>query len=223
MEKVYYQNEKNKIIYDRIKDNSFKLLKILKDDNRSKVLLIEIDGQKLVYKTPIEKNTKIWQRILSVFRGSESKREYKNYMKILKIGFRGPEPFLYCEHKKYGITLDSFLVMEYLDGEVASLSDLDLVASELRRIHKKGYLHGDSQLSNFMIKDSKVYLIDVKLLKNIYLKPGEEYEFIYLEESCHQDIDVYDKASWSYKIAKSLNLYLHWLGRVKKKIRRKDR
>ncbi|WP_370521529.1 lipopolysaccharide core heptose(II) kinase RfaY [Cetobacterium sp. 8H] len=223
MEKVYYQNEKNKIIYDRIKNNSFKLLKILKDDNRSKVLLIEIDGQKLVYKTPIEKNTKVWQRILSIFRGSESKREYKNYIKILEVGFRGPKPLLYCEYKKYGITLDSFLVMEYLDGEVARLSDLDLVASELRKIHRKGYLHGDSQLSNFMIKNSKVYLIDVKLLKNIYLKPGEEYEFIYLEESCHQDIDVYDKTNWSYKIAKSLNLYLHWLGRVKKKIRRKDR
>ncbi|WP_297596855.1 lipopolysaccharide core heptose(II) kinase RfaY [uncultured Cetobacterium sp.] len=223
MEKLYCQEQKNKVIYERIKSNSFKLLKTLKDDERSKVLLIEIDSKKLVYKIPIEKNERVWQRILSIFRGSESAREYKNYIKISKLGFKGPSPLIYWEHKKCGVIVDSFLVMEYLEGETANLLDLELVVEELNKIHKKGYLHGDSQLSNFMVKNLEVYLIDVKLSKNIYLKLGEKYEFIYLEESCHKMIDVYDKTDWSYKLAKSLNSYLHWLGKIKKKLRRKDK
>ena len=60
-------------------------------------------------------------------------------------------------------------------------------------------------------------------MKNKYGKAGEAYEFIYLEESCHKEIDIYDKNTLSYKLAKSLNSYLHWIGRVKKAIRGKER
>lgn len=223
MEKVVCNENIDFNIVNKIKKMDFKIIKSLKDDKRSKVTLIEIDKNKYVYKIPKEKNKRIWQRIISLVRGSESKREYENYLRIQELGFRGPIPVMYWEKKIFGICIDSFLVSFYLEGNPATKNELDKVEKELKKIHEKGYLHGDSQLNNFIIKNDETYLIDAKLIKNRYKRAGEAYEFIYLEESCHEEINIYDKKSLSYKLAKGLNSYLHWIGRMKKTIRGKER
>ncbi|MGL4653243.1 lipopolysaccharide core heptose(II) kinase RfaY [Cetobacterium sp.] len=223
MEKVICNNLINFNLPNKIKNKEFTILKVLKDDNRSYVLLIEVDGESYVYKVPREKNRRVWQRFLSLFRGSESRREYNNSLKRSKLGFQGATPIMYWEKRVFGMSFDSFFISSYLEGRSATISDLSLVRDELERIHKKGYLHGDSQLDNFMILKEEVYLIDVKLIRNKYGKAGEIYEFIYLEESCHKEIDIYDKTTLSYKLAKGLNNYLHWIGKIKKTIRGKER
>lgn len=223
MEKILCNSEVDFNLVNKIKREEFKVIKDLKNDERSKVTLIDIDGDRYVYKIPKEKNRRIWQRITSLVRGSESKREYENYLKIKESGFKGPIPIMYWERKVFGICVDSFLVSSYLSGKSATHKDLKIVEKELRKIHAKGYLHGDSQLSNFIVENNEIYLIDAKLMKNSYGKAGEAYEFIYLEESCHKDIDIYDKNTLSYRLAKSLNSYLHWIGRMKKAIRGKER
>lgn len=223
MEKIFCNSEVDFNLVNKIKREEFRVVKDLKNDERSKVVLIDIDGEKYIHKTPKEKNKRIWQRITSLIRGSESKREYENYLRIKKSGFKGPVPIMYWERKIFGVCVDSFLVSSYLSGKPATQKDLGIVEKELRKIHEKGYLHGDSQLSNFIVENNEIYLIDAKLMKNKYGKAGEVYEFIYLEESCHTDIDIYDKSTLSYKLAKSLNSYLHWLGRMKKVIRGKGR
>lgn len=223
MEKILCNSEVDFNLVNKIKREEFKVIKDLKNDNRSKVTLIDIGGNKYVYKIPKEKNNRIWQRITSLIRGSESKREYENYLRIKENGFKGPIPIMYWERKIFGICVDSFLVSSYLSGKPATQKNLKIVEKELRKIHAKGYLHGDSQLSNFIVENNEIYLIDAKLMKNNYGKAGEAYEFIYLEESCHKDIDIYDKNTLSYRLAKSLNSYLHWIGRMKKAIRGKER
>jgi len=223
MEKILCNSEVDFNLVNKIKRKEFKVIKNLKNDDRSKVILIDIGKNKYVYKIPKEKNKRIWQRITSLIRGSESKREYKNYLRIKENGFKGPVPIMCWERKIFGICVDSFLVSSYLSGKSATRKDLKIVEKELRKIHARGYLHGDSQLSNFIVENNEIYLIDAKLMKNKYGKAGEAYEFIYLEESCHKEIDIYDKNTLSYKLAKSLNSYLHWIGRVKKAIRGKER
>lgn len=223
MKKIFYQDFLDKKIIEILKIENFKVLKVLKNDKRSYVALIEILDKKYVYKIPKEKNTRKWQRVLSIFRGSESKREYLNYVKAQSLGFNTPVPIMYLENIKFGMCIDSFIIMTYIYGKSAKIDNLNLVVNELKKIHSKGFLHGDSQLDNFMIKDKEVYLIDTKILKNRYKKIGEAYEFIYLEESCHQEINIYNKNLISYKIAKMLNTYLHFIGNMKKKIRRKDK
>ena len=86
-------------------------MKVLKNDQRSYVALIEIDGEKYVYKKPIEKNKRKWQRFLSIFRGSESKREYQNIKNITNAGFNGATPYFALEKKK---RIDMFRFISYL-------------------------------------------------------------------------------------------------------------
>ena len=61
---LYYKEKKDRKLYERIENKEYKIIKILKDDQRSYVALIEIDEERLVYKHPIEKNSRKWQRFL---------------------------------------------------------------------------------------------------------------------------------------------------------------
>lgn len=218
---LYFNDEKSLEFFDIVENNRYKLLKVLKDDQRSYVALIEIQGKKYIYKRPIEKNSRKWQRFLSIFRGSESKREFKNIEKIREVGLNGAVPYLAVEKKKGLVVYDSYLIYGYIDGRESSFKDIDLIMSELRKIHSLGYLHGDSHMNNFLIKGEKVYLIDTKLLWNKYGGFGRTFEFMYLEESCPQEID-YDKESIYYKGAKGLRNYLTFLAKIKS-IRRKKK
>ena len=97
---LYFNDEKSLEFFDLIENNRYKLIKVLKDDQRSYVALIEIQGKRYIYKRPIEKNSRKWQRFLSIFRGSESKREFKNIEKIREVGLNGAVPYLAVEKEK---------------------------------------------------------------------------------------------------------------------------
>lgn len=219
-EYIYFDEEKSIKLYDKIKNTCYNIIKVLKDDQRSYVALIEIDGKKYVYKEPREKNRRKWQRFLSIFRGSESKREYQNIRKILAAGFNGANPYFAMEKKSGLFCVDSYLVYSYIEGEDGNVKYIDLISQELKKIHKNGYLHGDSHVANFLIGRDKVYLIDTKLMRNTYGKFGEIFEFIYLEESCGIPLE-YDKQSIYYKGAMLLKKYLLGLGNLKKRIKGK--
>ena len=213
---IYYREEKYLKIIDQLED--FKIIKVFKDDQRSKVSLFDFYREKLVFKVPREKNSRKWQRLLSVFRGSESYREFTQAEKINKAGFKTYKPILAYEKRKYGFVTDSYFICEFLEGETGSFKHLNKIKDELDKIHSRGYLHGDSQLVNFIIDDIHVYIIDSKFRKNIFGRFGASYEYIYLEESCHREIE-YEKKDIYYRGAKSLNRLLHLKGEIKKKIR----
>lgn len=219
---IYYNKKDTVDFYTRIRGKDYSVIRTLKDDNRSLVQLIRINGKRYIFKVPKEKNRRKWQRFLSIFRGGESIRECQHLENIVLNGFNAPKPFLAVEKKKFGMTVDSFSVSEYIESRESTIEDLDIICTSLKEIHKKGFLHGDSQMANFLLTEGRTYLIDCKLLKNIYGKFGEMYEFIYLEESCLVDLkDYVDKNSFWFKGAKMLNSYLHWWGRFRKKIRNK--
>lgn len=215
---VYYREEKYLKILDTLEN--LKIEKVFKDDNRSKVSLFTFEREKLVFKVPREKNSRKWQRVLSIFRGSESYREYIQAEKIYNAGMQTYKPILAFEKRKYGFIVDSYFICEYLSGETGSIKHLEAIKNELDKIHKSGYLHGDSQLVNFIIDNKHVYIIDSKFSKNKYGKFGARYEYIYLEESCPGKVE-YEKTDIYYGVAKGLNNLLHWWGRVRKKMKGK--
>ena len=65
---LYFNERKGRDIFEKIENKKYNLLKVLKDDQRSYVALIEIDNEQYVYKQPLEKNRRKWQIFLSIFR-----------------------------------------------------------------------------------------------------------------------------------------------------------
>lgn len=195
-------------------ENNPKIEKILKKDHRSYVFTFMYQNKLYVYKEPIEKNTREWQRFLAIFRGRESKREFKQMQKINSLGFKTATPIFYEKN---------FLVYEYVDGRKPFINEneINLVVEELKKIHSKGFLHGDSHLANFLITNkNEIYIIDSKFQKNKYGKFGEIFELMYLEKSLEKEIS-YDKTSIYYKIALLFKKFLTFLSNLKNFIRRK--
>ncbi|MGL5122653.1 MAG: lipopolysaccharide core heptose(II) kinase RfaY [Fusobacteriaceae bacterium] len=218
---IYYENEESLSYYEKIRTGNFKILKTLKDDHRSKVLLIEIYGNIMVYKIPHEKNIKKWQIFLSIFRGSESKREFNICKKLKKLDLLGPIPILAAETSRLCGKIDSFFLMSYIEGETAKVEEIELVSNVLKNIHSKGYLHGDSQLSNFMLSKTNVYIIDCKLSKNNFGKIKKLQEFLYLEKSCYRIVNTYDKKSFLFFIVKKSDKIKDNFNFFMKKMRKK--
>lgn len=219
---IYYNKKDAVDFYTRIKAKDYTILKTLKDDNRSLVEVIRINGKRYVLKIPKEKNKRKWQRFISLFRGGESMRECEQLEKLMLNGFNAPRPYLALEKRIFGMTIDSLSISEYIESRPSTEKDIDMICNSLKEIHTKGFLHGDSQIENFLINDNRIYLIDCKLLKNIYGKFGEMYEYIYLKESCSIDLEKYiNIESFYFKGAKILNSYLHWWGNFRKKLKNK--
>jgi len=214
----YYNDEKYLEIPDLIE--TLEIKEVFKDNQRSKVGLLDFKGEELVFKIPREKNSRRWQRFISPIRGSEARREFLQSEKVEKEGFKSFKPILAVEKKKGIFVVDSYFICTYLKAEEGSFKYVERIKKELKRIHSKGFLHGDSQLVNFMIDKENIYIIDTKLSKNIYGKIGQMYEMLFLQRSSPEDIEIEGKETLAYKLAKALEDYLLWWGRVRKK--RKD-
>ncbi|MBP7101586.1 MAG: O-antigen ligase family protein, partial [Leptotrichiaceae bacterium] len=159
--------ESGKDMLSLILEKKYEDISILKDDKRSLVKIIKMNGNNYVLKVPREKNNRKWQRIINIFRGSDSFRSFQMMNKLEGLGIESTKAIIAAE-KRTPFVVDSLLVMDLLNGEEIHKEYYLKVIEKLGDIHKKGYLHGDSQIQNFMLKDDKIYSIDLRLQKNIY-------------------------------------------------------
>ena len=218
-EKIYYFSEEAFSLFEHWKVGGYRLLKVLKDTDRSYVALLEIEGRKFIYKEPREKKHRKWQRFLSIFRGSESRREGLQMLEIEKKGFLGPKFQFAYERKWASMTIYSFLVYSYIDAEEMTVHKAEQAFAYLKKIHDAGFLHGDSQLSNFLMDGEDIYLIDSKFQKNKYGALGSAYENYYFELSCPNCSFLTDRSHWAYKIAKKWKDLKEWWVKIKTKRR----
>ncbi len=166
MHKWRYLNKTKIDFLKIILEKEYEIIKVLKDDKRSLVEIIEINQGKFIFKIPKEKNNRKWQRFINVFRGSDSFRNYKTMDKLEKMGINSTRA-VFAGEKRTPFVIDSFLIMEILEGNSIEEKDYPRIIDELNKVHLKGYLHGDSQIQNFMKKDNEICMIDFRLQKNI--------------------------------------------------------
>ena len=86
MHKWRYLNKTKIDFLKIILEKEYEIIKVLKDDKRSLVEIIEINQGKFILKIPKEKNNRKWQRFINIFRGSDSFRNYKTMDKLEKMG-----------------------------------------------------------------------------------------------------------------------------------------
>ncbi len=222
MHKWRYLNKTKIDFLKIILEKEYEIIKVLKDDKRSLVEIIEINQGKFIFKIPKEKNNRKWQRFINIFRGSDSFRNYQTMERLEKLGINSTKA-IFAGEKRNPFVIDSFLIMEILEGELIREPDYLGIIEELSKIHSKGYLHGDSQIQNFIKKNSQIYMIDFRLQKNIYGSIGKMYEFIYLRESCREIDKYYDdiRNRISFKIAWIWKKWLYLHGDIRKVIKGK--
>jgi tRNA A-37 threonylcarbamoyl transferase component Bud32 len=127
-------------------------------DARNQVRLFTVDDMKLAVKR--FKKPMLHQRLdYTFFRPSKAKRAYLYGIKLLELGISTPTPVAYIETFSKGLFSQGYLVTEYCgDPDARILREepeghdelVEAIAKYLVDCHEKGFIHGDTNLTNFL-------------------------------------------------------------------------
>jgi heptose II phosphotransferase len=142
---------------------------VFRDNWRTLSARVRFRDDELLLKVPRARNTRRWERLLTLFRGSDAVRSFWHLEHMAAMGFSAPEPVLAGEKWKSGVVTDSFVCYRYVDGRPAGPDEAPMVLDALRALHRKGYLRTDAQIANFLICGDAVVFIDFRLKKPRFL------------------------------------------------------
>jgi heptose II phosphotransferase len=135
-----------------------------RDNRRTLSAQFELHGQRLVIKIPRARNARLWERVLSLFRGSDVARVYQGMQTLVQLGILGTRPVLVAEKSTMGMTIDSFLIYEYLEGRPSTDADAKPIAETVLKLHSLGYTRRDIHLGNFLITpNGQLGMIDFRI------------------------------------------------------------
>ncbi|MDE6000298.1 MAG: lipopolysaccharide kinase InaA family protein [Bacteroidaceae bacterium] len=129
-------------------------------DSRNKVRIFTVEGMKVVVKR--FRIPYFHQRFDYTFvRPSKAKRAYTYGLRLLELGICTPEPIACVEEYSFGLFRQGYLLSAFcgdkdtriIRSEPDGHDDLiDALAHFLVDMHQKGFLHGDTNLSNFLYR-----------------------------------------------------------------------
>lgn len=150
---------------------SYQTISEYNNDRNSFVSQIKIkDFDNIIFKIPRNRNSRLGERFLTLFRGSDSFRIIKSLNKINELGLNAPGPILAVQKRKFGMVVDSFYAYKFVEGREATDDNLPEVLKSLQILYSKGYIRSDPKLTNFLNKDDQVYFIDFRLKRPAVFK-----------------------------------------------------
>lgn len=183
--KIYFPEEKleREELGKSIIENNFKTIKILKDTKRNYVAIIEIENKKYILKE-FRSEVVIPQRKIQTFlKIGEALRTLINGLSAIEEGIDElVEPLLAIVKKKIFIE-KSFLLMEYIDGDILrTKEDIDKVIEIIKKVHGLGRYHGDLNTSNFIKVNDSLKIIDTQMKKEKIWNFKKIYDIFTLKE-----------------------------------------
>lgn len=161
--KIYYKDECNKALAQKVLDQNYIVIDEYKNTERNYVAKIEIDKKFYVLKSPKAETVIPQRKVQTIFKKGEGLTSFKNidYAKSIGLDFF-IEPLAVMVKK--GIFLqESFILMEYVEGKlIRTVEDIDIIMDMVKKIHEKGIYHGDLNTSNFIKTKSGIKIIDTQ-------------------------------------------------------------
>lgn len=149
---------------EAIRDGAVEREQVFRDNWRTLSARVRVGGHTLLLKVPRARNRRRWERLLSLFRGSDALRTFRHLERMAGLGLQAPEPLIAGELRRYGMVTDSFVCYRFIEGRRPNGEDAPAVLRALRVLHSQGYLRSDAQLANFLISDDgEVVFIDFRL------------------------------------------------------------
>jgi len=132
-------------------------------DSRNTVRVFSVNGEKIVVK---RFRRPMWHQRLdyTFLRPSKCKRAYTYGLKLLEMDISTPQPIACIEEYHSGLFCIGYLVSTFcgdpdlrlIREEPEGHDDLvDALAHFLVKMHEKGFMHGDTNLSNFLYREDK--------------------------------------------------------------------
>ncbi|PID58214.1 hypothetical protein CSB45_03870 [candidate division KSB3 bacterium] len=195
--------------------------KVLQQTQYSLVLLLEQDGRQFIAKRSLTQERRFWTQLTSLYRKGSATRMMRTLQQMYEDGLPVPEPVLVLEKKRWGMTLVSWGVYRYLEGETCRFEHSAQIAETLQSLHAKGWIHRDPHVWNFLFHQGQIRILDCERARPWTSTYAQMYDVVLLDKCSPGSAAFYGVSTDNrvYRLAKFQNTQLQRWRRAKRVIR----
>lgn len=163
--------------------NQYEILEVYKDDNRSYVAKIRLNEKIYVLKSPRSEIRLIQRKWKTFWNKGEALTTLYNIFSLKQQKFHNIGEVYLAIVRKHFLIQESFLLMEYIEGEVFNHPErLDDFMEIVNKLHSLGRYHGDLNTSNVVLTKQGLYLIDTQAKKDLFGNFKRAYDILTVME-----------------------------------------
>lgn len=212
-EKFYIDIAKNII------DKEYKELTIFKNTKRNYVSEIIINNISYIFKEPRNEYIIPQRKFFTLFKKGEALTTLVNVNKALINDNLTDyaKPFLAIVKRKNGMICYSALVQEKINMETDR--NLDMMIEVTKKIHSKGYYHGDCNPSNFITCKDEIKILDTQAKKMSFGNYRAHYDMLTMKMDNYPNMKYPYKKNIFYYFALSMKKFkkLKFIEKIKEK------
>ena len=174
-------------------DKEYKEVNILKNSKRNFVSEIQINNISYIFKEPRNEYIIPQRKFFTLFKKGEAVTTLININKAIIEDnlIEYAKPLLAIVKRKNRMICYSALIQEKIS--INDSRELDKMVEVTKKIHSKGYYHGDCNPSNFMTSKDKVKILDTQAKKMSFGNYRAHYDMLTMK------IDSYQEMEYPYK------------------------
>jgi heptose II phosphotransferase len=194
----------------------------LKDDHRSRVTLLTIDGVDYISKDFVLQRTWWWFKMISLLFPTIGQIACRNALGLAKAGLLTPPPLYLLQKQRFGMVVESRLIYPYMQGSPATESDAQEIVSFVSRMHEAGWIHRDPHPANFIRTDEGLATLDPIKARRSRSLYRQAYDVMLLEHDLRDAPKLYGvgRLGGYFALAKAGHDFIRFYRRVKKNLRR---
>ena len=194
-DKIFIEIGKNII------DKKYKELNILKNTKRNYVSEIQLDNTSYIFKEPRNEYIIPQRKIFTLFKKGEALTTLINvYKAIINDNLiEYAKPLLAIVKRKNGMICYSALIQEKIN--INDSRELNKMVEATKKIHSKGYYHGDCNPSNFMTSKNEVKILDTQAKKMSFGNYRAHYDMLTMKMDSYQEMEYPYKKNIFYYFA----------------------
>lgn len=211
--KLYIEIGKNII------DKEYKEINILKNSRRNYVSEIQINNVSYIFKEPRNECIIPQRKFFTLFKKGEALTTLINVNQAISEDnlTEYAKPFLAIVKRKNGMICYSAFIQEKINIETDR--NLDKMVEVTKKIHSKGYYHGDCNPSNFITSKDEIKILDTQAKKMGFGNYRAHYDILTMKMDSYNDMRYPYKKNIFYYLALSVKKFkkLKFIEKIKEK------
>ncbi|WP_407535942.1 lipopolysaccharide core heptose(II) kinase RfaY [Cetobacterium somerae] len=206
---LYFFQDFYKELLENILEKKVKVMDVLKENRRSYIAVIEWNKKKYIIKESRNEYKLIQRKILSLFKKGEFVVTLENINRLIhkECMKEYAEPYGAIIKRKNGMICYNLMLMEYV-GEEIFPDTLENMLEIIKKIHKKGYYHGDFNPSNFILKSNgELKIVDTQGKKMGFGNYRAHYDILTMKMDSFPELEYPYKKNIYYYLALLMKKY----------------
>ena len=200
-------------------DKEYKELNIFKNTKRNYVSEIQINNISYIFKEPRNECIIPQRKFFTLFKKGEALTTLINVNQAISEDnlTEYAKPFLAIVKRKNGMICYSAFIQEKINIETDR--NLDKMIEITKKIHSKGYYHGDCNPSNFITSKDEIKILDTQAKKMGFGNYRAHYDILTMKMDSYQDMRYPYKKNIFYYLALSVKKFkkLKFIEKIKEK------